>query len=415
MPPQGSVLSDENVAAILTHVRSSWGNQFTAVSPELVKSLREQTSKREKPWGPVEILKLHPLEIEPSALKNLTSQTYLGNWRDLPDFSQLKAENIEEEHDGIIDLDQSMNKTDGFGMVWQADFEAPKDGEYSFYFDADDGGRVAIAGKTLAEIRGLGPMNGGRAKTAKISLTKGSHPIRIEYFEFTQNQGVQLGWKGPEDKQWRWVSKQTSKPTKKWPDIPLTPTADRAIIYRNFIAGTSPRAIGVGFPGGLNLAWSADHLGPELIWTGKFMDAGRHWTDRGQGNEPPAGGDVVQLSKGFIFPVNAKFKGYSLDSAGNPTFKIQIGEHVLTDSWKPGSVDSQPALMRELSLSEGGPPVEICLCDQFAAKRIDDQNYSINDRIWVRAERFQPETNSDKTYLKLPAGKSATLSYRWKK
>jgi len=41
MPPFGDQLSDEDIAAITTHERSSWGNKAKAVTPEEVKKIRE--------------------------------------------------------------------------------------------------------------------------------------------------------------------------------------------------------------------------------------------------------------------------------------------------------------------------------------------------------------------------------------
>lgn len=41
MPPFADQLSDEDIAAILTHERSSWGNKAKAVTPEEVKKIRE--------------------------------------------------------------------------------------------------------------------------------------------------------------------------------------------------------------------------------------------------------------------------------------------------------------------------------------------------------------------------------------
>ena len=349
MPPQGAVLSDEIIAAILTHVRTSFGNKESPVSPGVVKKLRGETASREKPWTAPEILKLHPLPAEPSALKNLISRTYFGEWKETPDFSKLTAANVEEEHDGIISLDQAVKRGERFGLVWEADFEALKDGDHEFFFDADDGGRITMDGKKIIEIKGLGPMNGSRSKTAKVKLTKGLHPIRIEFYESTLNEGIQLGWKGPGMKVFKWVSKETAKNTKKWPEILLAPK-DRPVIYRNFIAGSTARAIGVGFPGGVNLVWSADHLGPELLWVGKFIDAGRHWTDRGQGNQDPAGDKLTKISNTSLLPPGARFKGYTLDPQGNPTFQIQIGDQLLSDSWARGDKQS---LIRTLTLSGG--------------------------------------------------------------
>ena len=72
---------------------------------------------------------------------------------------------------------------------------------------------------------------------------------------------------------------------------------DEAVMYRNFIQGAGPRAIGVGYPERANLAFDANQMGIALLWHGSFMDAGRHWTGRGQGFQPPLGDNVLSLGQ----------------------------------------------------------------------------------------------------------------------
>lgn len=395
MPPQGAALPDDQIAAILTYVRSVWGNQSAAVTIDLVKSTRAAIEDRKTPWTAAEILKLHPLPLEKTALINLISQVYSGDWKELPDFSTLKAENVEEEHDGIIDISDSTHK-DHFAMLWQGHFEAPADGEYKFLLDANDSAKVIIDGTPVATVKGIGALNGTRSKEGKIKLTQGSHGFRLEYLEFELQQGIALGWKGPGDKQWKWLSKDTTK-TKVQVPIPVEPQNSRPVIYRNFITGTSPRAIGVGFPGGLNLAYSADNLAPELIWTGKFIDGAPKWLERGTEINPPAGENVVNLSKTRFLPKQARFKGYKLDPSGNPTFSVQIGEQVLLDSWSSG----KNTLIRTLSLS-GGAPVEILISDQPAGK------------LLITATPQSLQEHAGKITLKLTPGQTTTLTYLWK-
>jgi mono/diheme cytochrome c family protein/glucose/arabinose dehydrogenase/lysophospholipase L1-like esterase len=65
VPPMtafGSILKDREVAAVLTYVRNSWGNQAAIVLPETVKKVREATKDRSIFWKPEELLKDHPLE-----------------------------------------------------------------------------------------------------------------------------------------------------------------------------------------------------------------------------------------------------------------------------------------------------------------------------------------------------------------
>lgn len=408
MPPQGAVLPDDQIAAILTHVRSSWGNEETKVTPQMVATARAATAKRTAPWTAPEILERHPLPKQPTALRNLTSRIYHGEWKKLPDFSKLTAENVEEEHDGILSLTQADRK-EHFGIVWEADFIAPKEGEYVFRFACDDGGRILLDGEVMLEVHGLGPMGGGRTQAAKLTLEEGAHPIRIEYYEYTGQEGISISWKGPDSKDWQELSDTKLKPSAKGPpSIPIAPTNARAAIYRNFIKGTTPRAIGIGFPGGVNFAYSADHLAPELIWTGKFMDAGLHWTNRGVGAQPPAGENVVKLTKSPAFPEGARFHGYQLDDAGNPTFSVSLGDSQILDSYIPiGSAGFQRVLKHQ------GGKASVLLAEDLPIEKVD-AGWLIDGTIVIGFDHTSPELRDGKLFLELTPSNPPTLTYSWK-
>jgi len=57
-----SMLDDKEVAAVLTYVRNSWGNQAAPVSPDTVKKVRAAHKDRSIFWKPEELLKDHPIE-----------------------------------------------------------------------------------------------------------------------------------------------------------------------------------------------------------------------------------------------------------------------------------------------------------------------------------------------------------------
>ena len=409
MPPQGGVLPDDQIAAILTYARSSWGNKADAVTPEFVKATRDATTDRKAPWTAAEILKLHPLPATAPPITNLISQVYTGEWQKLPDFSKLKPENIEEEHDGKISIKKA-GHTELFGMVWEGDLNVRESGEYLFRLDADDGARVILDGKTVAEVNGTGPMDGGRAKEGSIHLTAGSHKIRVEYFEYHGNEGIALAWRKASERGWRNLS--ATAPTGGREPIPIMPQNGRATVYRNFIDGTTPRGIGIGFPGGVNLAYSADHLGPELIWTGEFMDASRHWTDRGQGNQAPAGERVIKLSNSRALPEEARFRGYKLDNAGNPTFSSKIGDRFLLDAWKPVLPVGKLALARTLTVSGQGSPLEVLIAELPAKEQPD--GLELGDSLHLKVEGGSPIRRDGKVFLQVAPGKPVTVTYSWK-
>ncbi|MGH7227326.1 MAG: PA14 domain-containing protein, partial [Gemmataceae bacterium] len=148
--------------------------------------------------------------------------------------------------------------------------------------------------------------------------------------------------------------------------IPLV--ADKeAIVYRNFIAGSGSRAIGVGYPEKANLSFDANDLRLALIWQGDFIDAGRHWNDRGSGFEQPLGENVVTLPAGVCFAVLNKddeawpskpakelgyrFRGYRTTKDGRPTFFYTFRGVKIEDFPNAVAGDANPSIRRTLTLT----------------------------------------------------------------
>lgn len=55
-------LSDEQIAGVLTYIRSSWGNDAPPITPEFVAKVRAETKPRTEPWTMAE-LKACPKEM----------------------------------------------------------------------------------------------------------------------------------------------------------------------------------------------------------------------------------------------------------------------------------------------------------------------------------------------------------------
>ncbi|MEZ6044517.1 MAG: hypothetical protein R3C11_02830 [Planctomycetaceae bacterium] len=115
----------------------------------------------------------------------------------------------------------------------------------------------------------------------------------------------------------------------------------------NFIEGVSPRGIAVGYPENANLAFDADQISLALIWHGRFMDASRHWTGRGEGFQPPLGDHVLSLVKGVPFAqleqaktpwpnesareLGFRFRGYQFDQKSQPIFLYSTDQYQVQD------------------------------------------------------------------------------------
>ena len=50
MPAMGAALSDDDLAAVLSYMRQSWGNKASAITPEQVKAVRAVVGNRSQMW-----------------------------------------------------------------------------------------------------------------------------------------------------------------------------------------------------------------------------------------------------------------------------------------------------------------------------------------------------------------------------
>jgi mono/diheme cytochrome c family protein len=206
-----------------------------------------------------------------------------------------------------------------------------------------------------------------------------------------------------------------------------------AIIYRNFLQGAGARAIGVGYPEKAHLAFDAGQLRLALLWQGAFLDASRHWTDRGSGFEGPLGDNVLSLPAGPSLAVlgkdnepwpnrlapemGYKFRGYRLTPDQRPTFLYSCRGVQVEDF--PNAVASKraPSIRRTLSLTAEEAPKALyfraAVGDRIEA--LGKGWYRINGEWRVRIESAAPPVIRDsggKKELVVPVrfdGKRATL------
>lgn len=132
---------------------------------------------------------------------------------------------------------------------------------------------------------------------------------------------------------------------------------ERPIVFRTFLPDAGTRAIAVGYPDGLSLAFDATRCRLSYAWTGNFLDVSPVWNERGgnparvlgprlwtappgspwtlgdgdrppdfaaRAKEPGFGGDQPEL-KWHDGPRPLRFDGYSTDAQGRPTFRYRLG------------------------------------------------------------------------------------------
>lgn len=318
------------------------------------------------------------LKVAPAAegLKNLQFALYLGNWKNLPDFSTLTPHRSGQVEDNriAVKLDDYKNE---FGVVFTGKLNVPKKGAHRFYLASDDGARILIDGKRVVESDGIHPAS--TIQEGSVNLEAGEHTFRLEYFQAAGNIELYAAYKSATSQitplsTWlhpNW--KGGVKKQREFDPIPLV-VKDEPVIYRNFIEGAGNRGIGVGYPGGVNMAWSAESMNLAVVWRGAFIDASRHWNSRGGGHQPPLGygvcrptGEVtpalhISSDPASAWPVWDKvkryegfqWKGYSLDAKRSPTFRYTWGEVEVTETYAGqgdgNKVDGVPVLLRTVEI-----------------------------------------------------------------
>jgi mono/diheme cytochrome c family protein len=55
MPAMGATLTDEQLAAVLTYIRQSFGNKASEITPAQVKAVRAEIGNRSQPWSAAEL------------------------------------------------------------------------------------------------------------------------------------------------------------------------------------------------------------------------------------------------------------------------------------------------------------------------------------------------------------------------
>ena len=216
--------------------------------------------------------------------------------------------------------------------------------------------------------------------------------------------------------------------------IPLV-ASKGAVIYRNFIEGAGARGIGVGYAEKVNLAFDANDLRLALLWQGGFIDAARHWTDRGVGFEGPLGDNIIALPSGLPFATLEKpdspwpttparqsgwrFMGYTLDPEDRPTFRYGSDSTTVTDMSTPVAGAKEAFLRREITVTGKRDNLAFRVASGKGIESMSDGWFRVDGGLKVRVKSgatVRKLADKSELVVSVPSGgESATLSieYQW--
>jgi hypothetical protein len=153
------------------------------------------------------------------------------------------------------------------------------------------------------------------------------------------------------DALWQWLARgpEAGEPQGLVLQPLVVEVKNEAVIIRRAFPGIGKRGIGVGYPGGINLAFDAAQMRLGLLWSGGFIEASGLWRGQGAGQARLLGRDVVNFPPGPAFAVLAtpdaawpvldptprpspdSFQGYTLDAQQRPTLRYSVNGFVVED------------------------------------------------------------------------------------
>lgn len=453
MLPLEAILNDEQIAALIAYTTKEFGGARRGPKPGDVAKWRKEHAGRTSPWKRSDLEEMLSEATTPPFLSKLRYGIHEGKWEELPDFSALKPAKTGSLDDGLVSLNPAKDRKGGFGMVFDAEFSIPQTGNYEFSLTSDDGSALIIDGETVIGNDGIHP---AKTVNAKEKLLAGLHTMQVQYFEGGGNRTLALSVKGPGKFGTRWLSTEKSearRAAQSFDPIPLTSrNPGEAVVHRAFLPDAKPRAIGVGYPGAVNLVWDADVLNLAYVFRGDFMDAAPHWNGRGSGSTP-LGKDRVKIAHGMPFQIlesldepwqpfseakvqyerdNAdpqkeitinvrhpdyQFRGYRLDAKRFPTFRYDYRKLTVTDTFAPAGVDGVTSLVRTVKI-EGDPDEHTYFrVAETGPQTVADGWIDVGGNLKLKVAGAETVTrksgNGNETLVPVASGATLTLTYRW--
>jgi alpha-L-fucosidase len=132
-----------------------------------------------------------PAEEKTGSAPGLHYAFFQGNWEHLPDFALLSPET--EGTAENFDLSPAPRK-EYFGILFRGYISVPEDGLYHFSVVSDDGSRLYIGDELVVDNDGL---HGPAEITGQIILEKGTHPIRVDFFQGSGGIDLAVSYQGP--------------------------------------------------------------------------------------------------------------------------------------------------------------------------------------------------------------------------
>jgi len=145
--------------------------------------------------------------------ENSTGVTYTyyeGSWGQLPDFDTLSP--VHADTTDTFSLDPA-RQADNFALRFRGFLKVPADTAYTFSVESDDGAALYVGPQLVVDNDGV---HAATEASGTVRLSKGYHPITVEYFEAEGGERLAVQWESDV------IEKTTIPPERLFPERPTT-------------------------------------------------------------------------------------------------------------------------------------------------------------------------------------------------
>ena len=314
--------------------------------------------------------------LESLKLSDLSYTVYESNGDELPDFDTLKV--VKTGMADSMNVPEVSGLQNHYAMEFEGTLTVPIPGEYLFRTFIDDGGDLFIDGKKVVHNIGNSGMDEGRGL---ITLSKGEHSFKLNFYQVTWRAHVTVRYEGPEIRDQILASPDPSRNQRKPRPILVEPQAEVEMVggFVNYGEEKRTHVISVGDPAGIHYSYDREEGAILSCWKGNFADVTQMWLNRGHSQllvpmnaiiETVAGSPIAQISgRRSPWPTEvAHTIGYEIDDNGRPIFMYE-SQGV---SWKDQIVPNPETGMLERTLHlSGSDPSNETWCRIAAGEKVE--------------------------------------------
>jgi hypothetical protein len=128
----------------------------------------------------------------PVGLQGVRAKIYRGSYPKFPDVGVIKPSSTDEVPRNYVTVSRLGNVSGA--ILFEGKLDVPRSGAYQFHMASDDGARLFVGGKMIADIPAEFSL---RRTVGSAKLMAGSHDFRLEYLNLASHAILELEWSGP--------------------------------------------------------------------------------------------------------------------------------------------------------------------------------------------------------------------------